>query len=149
MLQSKYLTEDGLKSWLKECYTLGFKYVFYNPDNGICMLSEREPVFRDTTFMYCDGKKYSIVSYFSTLVVKDLLINRNYIAIEDHIDVVDWENVPVDTKIIVSHSTGSPDYYRYFAEYKDGKVYAWDYGATSWSSDFKSKSWWEHAKLVK
>lgn len=149
MLQSKYLTEDGLKSWLKECYTLGFKYVFYNPDNGICMLSEREPVFRDTTFMYCDGKKYPIVSYFSTLVVKDLLINRNYIAIEDHIDVVDWENVPVDTKIIVSHSTGSPDYYRYFAEYKDGKVYAWDYGATSWSSDVKSKSWWEHAKLVK
>lgn len=149
MLQSKYLTEDGLKSWLKECYTLGFKYVFYNPDNGICMLSEREPVFRDTTFMYCDGKKYPIVSYFSTLVVKDLLINRNYIAIEDHIDVVDWENVSVDTKIIVSHSPNSPDYYRYFAEYKDGKVYAWDYGATSWSSDVKSKSWWEHAKLVK
>lgn len=149
MLQSKYLTEDGLKAWLKECYTLGFKYVFYNPDNGTCMLSEREPVFRDTTFMYCDGKKYPIVSYFSTLVVKELLKDRNYIAIEDHIDVVDWENVPVDTKIIVSHSTGSPDYYRYFAEYKDGKVYAWDYGATSWSSDVKSKSWWEHAKLVK
>lgn len=149
MLQSKYLTEDGLKSWLKECYNLGFKYVFYNPDNGICMLSEQEPVFRDTTFMYCDGKKYPIVSYFSTLVVKDLLINRNYIAIEDHIDVVDWENVPVDTKIIVSHSPNSPDYCRYFAEYKDGKVYAWDYGATSWSSDVKSKNWWEHAKLVK
>ena len=149
MLQSKYLTEDGLKAWFKECYTMGFKYVFYNPDSGIYMLSEREPVFRDITFMYCDGKKYPMVSYFSTLVVKDLLKDRNYIAIEDHIDVVDWENVPVDTKIIVSHSTGSPDYCRYFAEYNDGKVYAWDYGATSWSSDVKSKSWWEHAKLVK
>lgn len=149
MLQSKYLTEDGLKSWFKGCYNLGFKYVFYNPDNGICMLSEREPVFRDTTFMNCDGKKYPMVSYFSTLVAKELLKDRNYIAIEDHIDVVDWENVPVDTKIIVSHSTGSPDYCRYFAEYKNGKVYAWDYGATSWSSDAKSKSWWEHAKLVK
>ena len=141
MLQSKYLTQDGLKAWLKECYNLGFKYVFYNPDRGIYMLSEREPVFRDTTFMYCDGKKYPMVSYFSTLVVKELLKDRNYIAIEDHIDCVDWENVPVDTKIIVSHSTGSPDYCRYFAEYKDGKVYAWDYGATSWSSDVKSKNW--------
>lgn len=149
MLKSKYLTEDGFKSWLKECYNLGFKYVFYNPDNGICMLSEQEPVFRDTTFMYCDGKKYPIVSYFSTLVVKDLLKDRNYIAIEDHINVVNWKNVPVDTKIIVSHSPNSPDYCRYFAEYKDGKVYAWDYGATSWSSDAKSKNWWEHAKLVK
>ena len=149
MLQSKYLTKDGLTSWFEECYNLGFKYVFYNPDNGVCMLSEREPVFRDATFMYCDGKKYPIVSYFSTLVAKELLKDRNYIAIEDHIDIVDWENVPVDTKVIVSHSTGSPDYYRYFAEYKDGKVYAWDYGATSWSSDAKSKSWWEYAKLVK
>lgn len=149
MLQSKYLTEDGLKAWFKECYTLGFKYVFYNPDSGSYMLSKREPVFGDTTFMYCDGEKYPMVSYFSTLVVKELLKDRNYIAIEDHIDVVDWENIPVDTKIIVSHSTGSPDYCRYFAEYKDGKVYAWDYGSTSWSSDAKSKSWWEHAKLVK
>ena len=148
MLQSKYLTEDGLKAWFKECYTMGFKYVFYNPDSGIYMLSEREPLFRDITFMYCDGKKYPIVSYFSTLVVKDLLTDRNYIAIEDHIDVVDWENVPVDTKIIVSHSPNSPDYCRYFAEYKNGKVYAWDYGATSWSSDNKSKNWWEHAKLA-
>lgn len=149
MLQSKYLTEDGLKAWFKECYNFGFKYVFYNPDSGTYMLSEQEPVFRDTTFMYCDGEKYPMVSYFSTLVVKELLKNRNYIAIDEHIDCVDWENIPVDTKIIVSHSTGSPDYCRYFAEYKDGKVYAWDYGATSWSSDVKSKSWWEHAKLVK
>lgn len=149
MLESKYLTKDGLKAWFKECYSLGFKYVFYNPDSGIYMLSEQEPVFRDITFMYCDGKKYSMESYFSRLVVKDLLINRNYIAIEDHIDVVDWENVPVDTKIIVSHTSGSADYYRYFAEYKDGKVYAWDCGATSWSSSDKSKTHWEHAKLVK
>ena len=149
MLQSKYLTEDGLKAWFRECYNLGFKYVFYNPDNGICTLSEREPVFDDKTFKYCDGKKYPVGSYFYTLVVKDLLINRNYIAIDEHIDCVDWENVPVDTKIIVSHSPNSPDYCRYFAEYKDGKVYTWDYGATSWSSDTKSKSWWEHAKLVK
>lgn len=149
MLESKYLTQQGLKAWFKECYNLGFKYVFYNPDNGIYMLSKQEPVFRDTTFMYCDGKKYPLVSYFSTLVVKDLLINRNYIAVEDHIDVVDWKNVPVDTKIIVSHLPNSADYYRYFAEYKDGKVYAWDCGATSWSSSDKSKTHWEHAKLVK
>lgn len=148
MLESKYLTQQGLKAWFKECYNLGFKYVFYNPDSGIYMLSEQEPVFRDTTFMYCDGKKYSMESYFSRLVVKDLLINRNYIAVKDHIDVVDWENVPVDTKIIVSHTSGSADYYRYFAEYKDGKVYAWDCGATSWSSSDKSKTHWEHAKLV-
>ena len=149
MLQSKYLTEDGLKAWFKECYNLGFKYVFYNPDNGICMLSEREPVFRDTTFMYCDGKKYPMVSYFSTLVVKDLLINRNYIAIEDHIDVVDWENVPVDTLIQVR----KPDYgwtYRYFAKYEDGLIFAFTNGATSVTAVNKDAViGYKEAKLVK
>lgn len=149
MLQSKYLTEDGLKSWLKECYTLGFKYVFYNPDNGICMLSEQEPVFRDTTFVYCDGKKYPIVSYFSTLVVKDLLINRNYIVIEDYIDVVDWENVPVDTLIKVRKA----DYewiYRYFAKYEDGLIFTFANGATSVTAVNKDAVvGYKVAKLVK
>lgn len=101
MLQSKYLTQDGLTTWFKECYNLGFKYLFYNPDRGIYMLSEREPVFYNTTFMYCDGKKNPFSSYFSTLVAEDLLDGRNYIVIEDHIDVVDWSKVPVDTPILV------------------------------------------------
>lgn len=104
MLQSKYLTQDGLTAWFKECYNLGFKYLFYNPDNGVHMLSKQEPVFRDITFMYCDGEKYPFVSYFSTLVAKDLLEGRNYIAIEDHIDVVDWSKVSVDTPILVKDS---------------------------------------------
>ena len=152
MLQSKYLTQDGLIAWLKECYTLGFRYVFYNPDNGICMLSEREPVFRDITFMYCDGKKYPVVSYFSTLVVKDILTDRNYIAIEDHIDVVDWSKVPVDTLILVK-SDDNCWYHRHFAKYEDGRIYAWRDGMTSWSlkscdDDNIAYIHWEYAKLA-
>lgn len=130
MLQSKYLTQEGLTAWLKECYNLGFKYLIYNPDRGSHMLSKQEPVFRGITFMYCDGEKYPFVSYFSTLVAEDLLTDRNYIAIEDHIDVVDWENVPVDTLIQVR----KPNYgwvYRYFAKYEDGLIFAFTNGATS------------------
>lgn len=149
MLQSKYLTKDGLQLFLKTIYDKGLNYLYFDKDTGMYTASSEEPEFDDTTFIFCGGCHSTIQGLFAKKIIEELLEFRNYIAIDEHIDCVDWENVPVDTKIIVSHSTGSPDYYRYFAEYKDGKVYAWDYGATSWSSDAKSKSWWEHAKLVK
>lgn len=149
MLKSKYLTEQGLEFFLKGLYRRGYKYIFYKPNINVYIASEQEPTFKDDKFMSCYGdKQTAIVSPLEVAVVQELLEMYLYIEIDKHIDVFDWENVPVDTKIIVSHSPNSPDYYRYFAEYKDGKVYAWDYGATSWSSDVKSKNWWEHAKLV-
>lgn len=149
MLQSKYLTQDGLQLLLKTIYDKGLNYLYFDKDTGMYTASSEEPEFDDTTFIFCGGRHSIIQGLFAKKVIEELLEFRNYIAIDEHIDCTDWENVPVDTKIIVSHSTSSPDYCRYFAEYKDGKVYAWDYGATSWSSDVKSKNWWEHAKLVK
>nr|DAJ99162.1 MAG TPA: hypothetical protein [Caudoviricetes sp.] len=150
MLQSKYLTEDGLEFFLKNLHSKGYRYLFYDPTINIYTASEQKPYFKDNKYMSCYGsKKSAIVSQLETAIVAELLEQYLYIEIEKHVDCVDWENVPVDTKIIVSHSPDSPDYCRYFAEYKDGKIYAWDYGATSWSSDVKSKNWWEHAKLVK
>lgn len=59
---------------------------------------------------------------------------------------VDWEKVPVDTKILVSHG-GEEWYRRYFKEYKDGKVIAFGYGATSWSDTY-IECGYEYAKLA-
>lgn len=148
MLQSKYLTQDGLIAWFKECYNLGFKYLFYNPDNGVHMLSEREPVFYNITFMYCDGKKYPFSSYFSTLVAEDLLDGRNYIAIEDHIDTVDWSKVSVDTPILVKNSYEDCWHKRYFAKYKNGVVFVFSCGSTQWSNDGDTLVSYDEAKLA-
>lgn len=148
MLQSKYLTQDGLTAWFKECYNLGFKYLFYNPDNGVHMLSKQEPVFRDITFMYCDGEKYPFVSYFSTLVAEDLLTDRNYIAIEDYIDVVDWSKVSVDTPILVKDNYEDCWYKRYFAKYENGVVFVFSCGSTQWSNDGDTLVSYDEAKLA-
>ena len=148
MLQSKYLTQDGLTAWLEECYKLGFKYLFYNPDRGVHMLSKQEPIFRDVTFMYCDGEKYPFVSYFSTLVVKDLLTDRNYIAIEDHIDTVDWSKVPVDTPILAKDNYEDCWRKRYFAKYENGMVFAFSCGNTKWSNDGANPVPYDEAKLA-
>lgn len=58
---------------------------------------------------------------------------------------VDWTKVPVDTKILVRDYNKEPWKRRYFARFEDGKVYAWNNGATSYSE--KRMTVWAQAKL--
>lgn len=58
---------------------------------------------------------------------------------------VDWANVAIDTPIIVSNS--GMTFKRYFAGYKDGYVFAWDNGATSWSHCAAPVPW-KYARLA-
>lgn len=46
---------------------------------------------------------------------------------------VDWSKVEVDTPILVSND-GETWLNRYFADYKNGQVFFWSNGTTSWSS---------------
>ena len=63
---------------------------------------------------------------------------------------VDWSKVPVDTPILVKDDEYDKWINRYFAYYRDGKVFAYDCGATSWSVDnsFTDTNRWEYAKLA-
>ena len=58
---------------------------------------------------------------------------------------VDWSKVEVDTPILVRDCECEKWLKRYFAEYKDGVVYAWNGGATSWNEDYMTG--WKYAKL--
>lgn len=60
---------------------------------------------------------------------------------------VDWSKVAVDTPILVRDSKTGNWLKRYFAKFKDEKVYAWFYGKTSWTSDDEPKEW-KYAKLA-
>mgnify|MGYP004534256473 CR=1 FL=1 len=59
---------------------------------------------------------------------------------------IDWSKVPVDTPILVKDTEDDDWMNRYFAEYKNGTVYAWCNGATSWTEN--SKCDWKYAKLA-
>lgn len=64
---------------------------------------------------------------------------------------IDWSKVPVDTKIWVRNANGSVHdsgkwYKRYFAGYKNGKIYVWVNGATSYSAEGRTTEW-DEAKL--
>lgn len=61
---------------------------------------------------------------------------------------VDWSKVEVDTPILVRNSEYATTSWvrRYFAEYKDGIVYAWNDGKTSWTGEYMDE--WYYAKLA-
>lgn len=61
---------------------------------------------------------------------------------------VDWSKVPVDTPILVRDSENHRWRKRYFAKYKNGKVFAWGGGETSWSNTDGYTTPWEYAKLA-
>lgn len=59
---------------------------------------------------------------------------------------VDWSKVPIDTRIFVRINEFSEWKPRHFAGYKDGKVYAWNDGGTSFSATMKIS--WNCAKIA-
>lgn len=62
---------------------------------------------------------------------------------------IDWSKVEVDTPILVTSSEDAIYLKRYFAKFENGKVYAWKYGATSWTANNEyAVSSWKYAKLA-
>ena len=62
---------------------------------------------------------------------------------------IDWSKVKVDTPILVRNNEDKEWVNRYFAEFADGKVYAWVSGATSWTVDDEyDVTFWKYAKLA-
>ena len=67
---------------------------------------------------------------FSTCV-QCTLVQNLWLDEEYEEPKIDWSKVPVDTLIRVRMNKKDEWLLRYFAKYKDGNVYAWDYGCTS------------------
>lgn len=61
---------------------------------------------------------------------------------------VDWGKVPVDTPILVRDHENREWTRRHFAKIKNGTVFAWRGGATSWSEDDGEAIPWKYAKLA-
>lgn len=61
---------------------------------------------------------------------------------------VDWSKVAVDTPILVRDHENREWTRRHFAKIKNGTVFAWRGGATSWSEDDEETIPWKYAKLA-
>lgn len=75
---------------------------------------------------------------------KDQLID-----VAEYLNIVDWSKVAVDTPIYVRAYKGNTWEKRHFAFFKDGKVYAWLSGVTSWTAENTNYVFsWKDAKLA-
>lgn len=149
MLESKYLTQDGIREMLQHIYSQGFKYIFYNSDRNIFQASQQKPYFEDDIYMCCDGYRRDFVDEFSSMVLDDLLAAFNYIDIAEELDIVDWSTIKVDTPVLVQNTDDTTWYRRYFAKYENNIVYTFPYGTTQWSSNGRDLVTYSQIKLAK
>ena len=59
---------------------------------------------------------------------------------------VDWSKVEVDTPILVKQGENGTWIERHFAKYKNGIIYTWKDGHTSWTEN--NMTGWKYAKLA-
>lgn len=121
--------KEGRKWLLQKLYDKGFKYIFHSGGIGGYIATKQQPKFKNDR-TYIEG------SFERIDVLSDLMPDfnePNYLDIGKYLGIFDWSKVAVDTPIIVNELF-SVEVRRYFKEYKDGKVYYFGGGRTSWSS---------------
>lgn len=106
----------------------------------VCKSGELMKFFNDYVVPTYDCDNYEVINAEKVALLTALWLDEEYQEPE-----VDWSKVAVDTPILVSTS-GQDWIHRHFAEYRDGRVYAFDDGATSWTSNEKIA--WLYAKLA-
>lgn len=148
MLQSRYLTKEGLKMLLSDLYEGGIKYMYRPTGHSSIYISTLAPIIEDDGEIERVGSDAVTLRMHTSHLLSDIFESTNCIDIAKVLNKVDWSTVKVDTPILVKSHEDSEWTRRYFAGYNNGHVYTWDGGATSWSTDDDNQiSWWEYAKL--
>lgn len=121
--------KEGRKWLLQKLYDRGFKYIFHSGCLGGYLATKQPPKVKGN-HIYVNGD-FERIDLLSDLLPD--FNEPNYLDIGKYLGVFDWSKVAVDTPIIVNELF-SVEVRRYFKEYKDGKVYYFGGGRTSWSS---------------
>lgn len=101
-------------------------------------------IFYDTHI----ASKYDIPTYADSFTMERILSVALWMNEEYEEPKVDWSKVEIDTPVLVRQSRCNDWAKRYFAKYKNGKIFTWGYGTTSWSCDREDITEWNYAKLA-
>ena len=123
------LCKEGMVLVDKEGYHGNLKY--FNDD----LSSSLSPKIKITKIY--DLSEYASMSLEFSTENRDLLWN-----VEDE---VDWDEVEVDTKVLVRDRPYNEWLKRHFAKYENGKVYVFNDGRTSWNNE--GITHWQETKL--
>lgn len=139
MLQSKYLTEEGLKMLLNDFYEGGARYVYRPTGYALIYLSKTKPIILDDGEIESLGDEAQALPVHTVNLLGGIFKNTNCIDLAKALYKVDWSKVPVDTKVYAY--CGDTIQQRHFACYKYGRVHTWVNGGTSWSTTRTNGDW--------
>lgn len=131
MINDKEFTDE----LFKQMYELGYR---------------RAEIENGTIFFY-EHKCYAVGPFSPRIPVKCTCFEeRNQlIDIAKYLGVVDWSKVKVDTPILIRKCKEDDWEKRHFAFFKDGRIYAWLSGTTSWTNNNPDAVFsWKYAKLA-
>lgn len=141
--------EQGVKWLLSKAYEAGYRYVAMDDGEEI-FLYKNKPVKGKCTWT----GDYNCVYAWISKAISPLISweDEKAFDIGKYLGIVDWANVPADTKVLVSDD-GENWEKRHFKYYDKGNVeykyVCFDYGRTSWSDNFQNKTCsWEYCKLA-
>lgn len=141
------ITDKQGREWLlQKLYEEGWRYYVMNI-GGVAHLTTKKPVMTGNILEITSGGKTKCVN-----AIRDIMpeIDKcEILDITEELGIVDWRNIKVDTPVLVKAHEQADWEKRYFAYFKDGRVYAWLCGTTSWSADNDEDVMsWNCAKLA-
>lgn len=141
------ITDEQGREWLlQKLYNDGWKYYVKNVGNTAFITTER-PVINDGILDINGCCRIKCINNISKIMPQ---IERNEVLnIAEELGIIDWSKVKVDTPILVKHRVEETWEKRHFACFKNGYVYTWREGTTSWSvPDEQLITMWNYAKLA-
>mgnify|MGYP007025963685 CR=1 FL=1 len=144
------ITDKQGREWLlQKLYDEGYRYYVMDSYGNVYLTNEKphkEPITGELKVSRC--RCAISVSRFKN-ILPELKCNE-CISIAEELGIVDWSKVKVDTPILVKDFEAQTWKNRYFAKVQNGTIYAWDSGATSWSTNNRESCIvsWAYAKLA-
>lgn len=142
------IADEQGREWLfQKLYDDGWRYIVADKYDNMYLTNEKPSMFDDVDEVRISScKKY--IGITGVMAALPKLSANDVFDIAEELGIVDWSKVKVDTPILVS-ADNKTWFKRYFARYKDGNVYCWLNGKTSWTAiDEISIGSWNYAKLA-
>lgn len=141
------ITDEQGREWLfQKLYDDGWRYYVRNI-GGVTYLTTKKPIMNGTILEITSGGTTKCANAICNIM--PIIARCEVLDIAEELGFVDWSKVKVDTPILVKANEESDWEKRYFAYFKDGRVYAWLCGTTSWSTDNDEDIMsWNYAKLA-
>nr|DAF51871.1 MAG TPA: hypothetical protein [Podoviridae sp. ctf5T2] len=140
--------EKGMEWMFQKLYDAGWRYIVADNYDNIYLTNEKPVMFDDVDEVRISSCEKRIGATGFIKILPKLKPNEVF-SIEEELGIVDWSKVKVDTPILVRDFENMKWAKRHFAFFKNGKVYTWDGGVTSWTCvNPNCVMSWKYAKLA-